>query len=828
MPKYFEGVLSSNEYGNRLILKKGALNPRDELGKMGITTHNWFTSIFYKTIKVRVVVGKDNQGRKIQQTFNLNRNSLVKYIRASQPTLAVHRNNTDSYILKSLKKVLTTAVPTDGGTLRHAGRQNQIELFNSLTAMHDRNRANFFSWLYQKTIGRLSSLKFRFLFVKTEADYASVGQLLAKQRFHEAKASVPAYRNHLSASGAITRRLSDVPITSKANYIKANETQDWNVHQNGTYPEKAKIDTSTGTTGKATVWRRGKEEVKTVKKSLRVAAEIEYGSRKVFYINAFALGPWATGMTGYEIMRETGSVFAAGADMEKIIDQLESEYRYQLSRIENAVNAFLSAKVEKRKHSLYKVDLVDIIKSILSELVDRKKIDIAAELGKLAAQKGMSQFVASHLDQLVSIISKLDKTQNKIVLAGYPPFLKSLVDYAKEKHQIDFGKYHADAVVGGQSISEALRDNLVAAGFSTISSSYGASDLDINIGVETDFERGLRRALENNPALRAELFGKNKTLPMVFHYDPLNYHIECDDNDELIFTCVRSDRSSPRIRYDLGDKGRVYSASDIQAMLLKHGITDLKPRVNLPLLFVWGRDNAVAYEGCKVSFDDLERAITKIDSDQICVKRAFYEYHDPDGSDKVEIWIELADGAKIPEKTHAQSFLHNLLVEMGRINQDFRSHIGDDKKKAALPLLRFFKKGESPISDATGHRKQVLVFNEKNTAADFVRKLPEMPAEQIISIEKTAAFVADANDANRHAHACHLKSHASGLQYLPGQSIFAATAPQQDDKNEVSVKRTNRRRLKKKTQDDNADPIEIIQIATGSESSRQSKSHKAS
>lgn len=40
----------------------------------------------------------------------------------------------------------------------------------------------------------------------------------------------------------------------------------------------------------------------------------------------------------------------------------------------------------------------------------------------------------------------------------------------------------------------------------------------------------------------------------------------------MINTCTRNDRSSPRIRYDLGDKGRIYASSDVQAVLAKYGV----------------------------------------------------------------------------------------------------------------------------------------------------------------------------------------------------------------------------------------------------------------
>ena len=131
----------------------------------------------------------------------------------------------------------------------------------------------------------------------------------------------------------------EIPITTKANYIKVQE-HDSDTHFYGTYPENSKTDTSTGTTGKPTAWVRGDAELETVKKSLELAAKIQFGERRLNYINAFALGPWATGLTTYELMRQTGSVFATGPDKEKILEELLRIAQYEKHRLELAVDEF--------------------------------------------------------------------------------------------------------------------------------------------------------------------------------------------------------------------------------------------------------------------------------------------------------------------------------------------------------------------------------------------------------------------------------------------------------------------------------------------------------
>ncbi|MGL5741569.1 MAG: hypothetical protein ACRCXC_02955 [Legionella sp.] len=358
--------------------------------------------------------------------------------------------------------------------------------------------------------------------------------MLAKARFQYAYETVPAYRTHIvSMNGQdVTKsafRFGDVAVTTKANYIKPQE-QDSDTHSYGKYPARSKTDTSTGTTGKPTEWVRSEQEIDTVKKSLQLAAKIQFGERSLSYINAFALGPWATGLTTYELMRETGSVFATGPDKEKILDKLVSIAQYEKHQLKLAVNE-LQVKHTKISNE-DKILMMKLIDSTLKAALNNRNLSLKEELFRqfdaagTRAQELMTQYKA----ELLQITKRLNQEKQQVIVAGYPPFLKDLIDYARDKGH-DFSEFSAVGVVGGQAISEAMRDQLVAHGFRHVYSSYGASDLDINLGVEGDDEILVRKAIEKNPGLARELYGENKGLPMVFHYDPMNYHVEVDDED---------------------------------------------------------------------------------------------------------------------------------------------------------------------------------------------------------------------------------------------------------------------------------------------------------
>lgn len=726
-------LFKHNEYGTRLLFKNGIVNPRDKLGKNGVTIHNWFTALFYRTVAIEAPV-VDESGQVTHQVFHVNRNSLRKYLGEEDDTIS------DDQLVKTLESKLWKGdgsdaekqrkQQVDAGSqgLRHAGRLNQGFMNGFFARVIERIKASFLGWLYQKTIGGLQRIKARFLFVGSEESILQAGEVLAKERFHEAYESVPAYKVHVVKHNGqnvtdTAFKFSDIAVTNKDNYIKPQK-HDSDTHHYGKYPLREKTDTSTGTTGKPTEWVRSEEEINTVKKSLQLAAKLQFADRRLSYINAFALGPWATGLTTYELMRETGNVFATGPDKEKIIDKLLSIVKYEKHKLSLAMDKLQSDYSAISNED--KVVIGDLIENTLRAVLKNRELSLSDELSRQAnaGEQRTQQLFRQYRSKIRSIAEELNREKQQIIIAGYPPFLKDLTDYALAKGY-DFSEFSAVGVVGGQAISEAMRDQLIAHGFNNVYSSYGASDLDINLGVEGDDEILIRKAIEHNPGLARELYGENKGLPMVFHYDPMNYHVEVDDEDELIFTATRTDRSSPRVRYDLGDKGRVYASSDVLALLAKYGIFH-KPKTNLPLMFVWGRDSTVIFNGANVAFTELERVVTDdAQLEPIVLKKAFHTYRDESGRDKFEIWLELNDGIEIPDEVQAIAHANTLLGQLSELNQDFRYQLAKIDVGTDLPTVRFFKRGASPISEAGGHRKQVLIFEKGvNLDANY-----EYPAE---------------------------------------------------------------------------------------------------
>jgi phenylacetate-CoA ligase len=252
------------------------------------------------------------------------------------------------------------------------------------------------------------------------------------------------------------------------------------------------------------------------------------------------------------------------------------------------------------------------------------------------------------------------------------------------------------AVVGGEGMSEPLRAALNKCFRKTISS-FGASDLEINLAVETDFTIALRQAIATNPSLGRDLYGQ-EPLPMIFQYDPLNCLIESDDERSLLFTINRLENVSPRIRYNIHDRGVVRSMTLVRDMLRDRGIplSVSEQILELPLIFHWGRqNNAVGFYGCKITPEDIQHVILRVPALGSNVANfALHPFEDADANKRLELWLELESNVAMPETTDLDAAVWR---ELAAVNQDFRESIKMIPAGRA-PTIKLFPFGQSPMS----------------------------------------------------------------------------------------------------------------------------------
>lgn len=279
-------------------------------------------------------------------------------------------------------------------------------------------------------------------------------------------------------------------------------------------------------------------------------------------------------------------------------------------------------------------------------------------------------------------------------IAGYPPFIKDFLDRAT----IDLSQHTMHLLVGGEGISEPLRDHFLQF-FASVTSSYGASDLEINLAAETPLSIAVRRLCLRDHALCRTIFDRDEP-SMLFQYNPVDYLIETNPSGELVFTLLRAGYAAPRIRYNLRDVGHVITHRRL-LQLLRHAGIDVAalPRgPAFPFLAVGGRsDLTVGFYGAKIFVTDVDAAIAgdanlhkHVHSFQVRV------VHDTELTERLH--IDLEQSATAPELQPAVAH-HAILTGLSRVNQDFREVSRMFSGDSIVVLVHRFGTGPFEVRD---------------------------------------------------------------------------------------------------------------------------------
>lgn len=258
----------------------------------------------------------------------------------------------------------------------------------------------------------------------------------------------------------------------------------------------------------------------------------------------------------------------------------------------------------------------------------------------------------------------------KYLVCAYPPFAKMFVDSC----QIDLKPFHIDLVVGGEGVSEPLRQYLLQT-FKTVISSYGASDLEINIGIETPMTQKIRMLCLEDSDLCESLFGR-KNPPMIFQYNPLDYLIEQSQDGQIYFTICRQDGAAPKIRYCLGDLGGSMNFGELVRKLKSQNrdVSSLASQLShFPILYVFGRgDLSVPFYGSKVFASDIENVISQ-QSELVKQISSFQlqSIEDENLDKRLRIHLEKSDTSEEVsfDQNHWREVFYNALCD---VNQDFK------------------------------------------------------------------------------------------------------------------------------------------------------------
>lgn len=335
-------------------------------------------------------------------------------------------------------------------------------------------------------------------------------------------------------------------------------------------------------------------------------------------------------------------------------------------------------------------------------------VNVAEALRRVAMVKSTGPDIDKILDTL-----EFFGPSYRYLICAYPPFLKHLID-AGAARGVDWTQYRIGALVGGEAISEQMRDYIERC-IRPVFSAYGASDLDMGIAAELPLTVWMRRQAAANAGLRHALFGSDNRFPMLFQYNPVDYLVETNELGELIVTVNRHHGLSPRIRYNLHDAGGTIAYRDAMKSLEDFGLLEEsrrlqrgQPRWQMPFLYLFGRsDSTVSYMGANIYPEDVERAIFQSAEDHERFGAFCMEMVASDNSHEERPCVHL-ELLKPLDETAAREALRTQLVEhLQKVNRDFATALSEDSTAADIQV-RFHPPNEGPFAANSSRIKRVF------------------------------------------------------------------------------------------------------------------------
>jgi phenylacetate-CoA ligase len=282
--------------------------------------------------------------------------------------------------------------------------------------------------------------------------------------------------------------------------------------------------------------------------------------------------------------------------------------------------------------------------------------------------------------EIFRVIQALAPEFEQVVLLGYPPFLKEIIDRGLAQG-INWPAYRVKLVMAGEVFSEAWR-SLVGQrlGSSAIcddsASLYGTADAGV-LGNETPLSITIRRWLAEHPNVARTLFGESR-LPTLVQYDPHSRYFEVQDGT-LLFS---GDNGIPLIRYHISDQGGLIPYATMLQFLGDWGFDPLRALGehrgihNLPFVYIFGRSNfTVSYFGANIY---PENVTVGLEQAPICNwvtgKFVLQVKQSEDLNMVLTIAVELASGLE-PDAAKRQAIATAISAQLQRLNSEFANYV---------------------------------------------------------------------------------------------------------------------------------------------------------
>jgi phenylacetate-CoA ligase len=275
-------------------------------------------------------------------------------------------------------------------------------------------------------------------------------------------------------------------------------------------------------------------------------------------------------------------------------------------------------------------------------------------------------------------LRELAPQYKNIIIAGYPPFIKDIVDETV-KEGIKLKKWNCRFIFAAESFSEIFRDYIAKASgvkdvYKDTMNIYGTAELGA-MAFETPSSIFIRRLALSHPQIFKELFG-DKKIPTLCQYNPTFVNFE-EQAGEILIT---ANGAMPFCRYQVGDSGGVYSLDKITEVFRNHNI-DLAGEakkagvelLKLPFVYVYERnDFSTTLYGLQIYPQTIKRALEIPELSKPLTGKFVIETHYDKKSDQyLKVNIELKPGFKANSKLYSK-VEKSIVVSLLKENSEYR------------------------------------------------------------------------------------------------------------------------------------------------------------
>ncbi len=301
--------------------------------------------------------------------------------------------------------------------------------------------------------------------------------------------------------------------------------------------------------------------------------------------------------------------------------------------------------------------------------------------------------------EIYDALKHLGPQYEQIILCGYPPFMKDVVDEA-HLHGIVWSRFDVRMVFAAEGFSEAFRDYMMKKTgmknpYRDTMNIYGSADVG-TMAEETPICVLVRRLAMKHIGLYTKIFGQATRLPTLTQYIPTAINFEPIDGKVY----VSSDTVLPLVRYEIGDNGGVFSYQELVKMCESEGI-DIKNEckkvgiedtvAELPFVYVYERtDFSTKLYGAIIYPEYIKHGLQseKLEN-SITGKFTMYTKYNETQDEYLEVNVELLPGVN-ETKALYEDVMHSISKSLIEKSAEHKNNVSMMPKGKVDPVIVFW------------------------------------------------------------------------------------------------------------------------------------------